>query len=178
VEDLKRKSKTCSKCKEEKPLDQFWKQTQNYNQSGVTSRCKACLIIANRARYHRDKDKIKVRQKDYRQRNKAAISARSKKWRTENQDKLLSARLKYHYGLSLVDYNQMLVEQNNRCFCCPKEYNGFKDPLHVDHCHTSGKVRRLLCKHCNMVLGAVKESKETLQNLIKYLERFNNEETV
>lgn len=47
------------------------------------------------------------------------------------------------------------------------------DVLHVDHCHTTGKIRGLLCHQCNVLLGASKDSITTLQNAIKYLGEYN-----
>src|SRR5687768_10579045 len=54
------------------------------------------------------------------------------------------------YGLSLLDFELILKEQCNKCAICAKEFEGRP---HVDHCHTSTKVRGLLCKHCNLALG-------------------------
>lgn len=43
--------------------------------------------------------------------------------------------------------------------------------LHIDHCHTTGKVRGVLCNGCNIALGGVEDNIETLRGLIKYLEQ-------
>lgn len=54
------------------------------------------------------------------------------------------------YGLSLKDYNKMLDEQSALCAIC-----SVKSKLVVDHCHTTGDVRGLLCHRCNSLLGAL-----------------------
>lgn len=78
------------------------------------------------------------------------------------------------YGLTEEDYNTLLTKQKYQCFSCNKEHGTFKnDRLFIDHCHTTGKVRGLLCQGCNFALGAVKDNIETLRNLIKYLEQVN-----
>ena len=80
----------------------------------------------------------------------------------------------YSYGLTEEDFNTLLKKQEYKCFCCSKEHKEHKsERLFVDHCHTTGKIRGLLCHHCNFALGAAKDNIETLKNLIKYLEQNN-----
>ena len=57
------------------------------------------------------------------------------------------------------------------CSMCHSE----KD-LVIDHCHNSGKVRGVLCRNCNMAIGLMKDSEDTLQNAINYLRSFNGTE--
>jgi hypothetical protein len=53
------------------------------------------------------------------------------------------------YNISLEEYNQMLLAQNNTCALCPKKHS-IKKPLHVDHSHEDPcVVRGLLCYVCN-----------------------------
>ena len=58
------------------------------------------------------------------------------------------------YGFSLVGFNKLLKRQNNLCAICrkPVKPTRFRH-LQVDHCHKTGKVRGLLCFHCNRCLG-------------------------
>jgi len=85
-----------------------------------------------------------------------------------------SAYLKRTYGITYDDYLRMLEEQQHRCAICPSE--GFTmDPKHklklvVDHCHTTGRVRGLLCHNCNRALGLLKDSRSSLERAIGYLE--------
>jgi hypothetical protein len=90
-------------------------------------------------------------------------------WQSKNQDKIKDTTLKRKYGISLVDYNKMLELQNNSCYVCKIKQKDFKKMLYVDHCHTTGDVRKLLCETCNLTLGKVKENIEILQNLIDYI---------
>ena len=75
--------------------------------------------------------------------------------------------LKRHYGLSLAEYESMLEEQNNCCLICDAE---FTETAHVDHCHTTGQVRGLLCPFCNRGLGHFRDDTELMQKAIAYLE--------
>jgi hypothetical protein len=85
-------------------------------------------------------------------------------------------QLKYLYGINLDEYNQMLVDQDNKCVGCEKTFGRIPGPwgdrteAFVDHCHYSGLVRALLCMKCNSILGFAKDSIATLKNLIKLLE--------
>lgn len=78
------------------------------------------------------------------------------------------------YGLTQEDFDTLLRKQEYKCFSCGKTHKDHKnDRLFVDHCHTTGKVRGLLCNNCNFALGAIKDNVDTLKNLIKYLEEAN-----
>ena len=72
------------------------------------------------------------------------------------------------YGLTIEEYNQMFVDQNGVCAIC-KEQSQNGTNLCVDHCHTTGKVRGLLCTGCNVGIGRLKDSVELLESAIGYL---------
>lgn len=78
-------------------------------------------------------------------------------------------RLVQEFGISLEDFKAMLEDQERKCPCCSKYLSGGRN-THVDHCHSSGKVRSLLCQLCNQALGLVREDTTTLNNMIEYLE--------
>src|SRR5690242_16430778 len=77
-----------------------------------------------------------------------------------------SKDLKRRYDLSLADYKQMIKDQDSRCAICGKTSN---KTLHVDHNHTTGKVRKLLCSSCNLMIGHAKENPYILQAAMNYL---------
>ena len=76
------------------------------------------------------------------------------------------SRLQLKYEITQEDYSRMYEEQEGRCKICGAK----KDLLHVDHCHKTGKVRGLLCEHCNPGLGYFKDNVEALRSAIAYLE--------
>lgn len=84
--------------------------------------------------------------------------------------------LKRYYGLSVAEYAEMFKAQDGKCAICRqpelgKDRYGNIRPLAVDHCHGSGRVRELLCYACNSMLGQARDSKETLQAAIAYLDK-------
>lgn len=78
----------------------------------------------------------------------------------------------------------MVLKQDNKCAICVKEETRKSrnsqetDSLCIDHFHTTGKVRALLCHSCNTALGKVNESKKILQNLMDYISIHNDEPEV
>ena len=68
------------------------------------------------------------------------------------------------YGITTLEYEKMLSDQNNKCKICQEEKK-----LFVDHNHETGIVRGLLCHHCNTMLGLAKDSPQTLEGAIAYL---------
>jgi hypothetical protein len=83
-------------------------------------------------------------------------------------------RLKSVFGITVEQYDEMLKSQNNSCAICERtEPTGYG--WHVDHCHTTGKVRGLLCSKCNQAIGLFDENLNSMKKAITYLEdRTNN----
>ncbi len=77
-------------------------------------------------------------------------------------------RRKYLFGISRPEYERLVVIQNNKCAICFRKPTR-KRSLHVDHCHRTGRIRGLLCTHCNAMLGMAKDSTLTLKTAIHYL---------
>ena len=95
----------------------------------------------------------------------------AKAWSAANPRGRANQRMR-KYGISIERYEQMLAEQNGVCAICGSSENGDKstDRFHVDHCHTTGIVRGLLCLSCNHGLGKFKDSVESLRSAVRYLE--------
>jgi hypothetical protein len=87
---------------------------------------------------------------------KAAEYARNKR----------KSKLKRKYGLTLDDFENILTEQGGGCSICKAVP---ERPLDIDHCHTTGHVRGLLCNKCNTGLGLFGDSPERLEAAAKYL---------
>ena len=74
------------------------------------------------------------------------------------------------HGITKEVYEEMVKQQNNKCFTCEEKY----DVLYIDHNHSTGTIRKLLCRNCNSALGLLKENINTIKNLKKYVENYGN----
>jgi len=100
---------------------------------------------------------------------------KAKKWHKENPEKRIARRLLSTYGLSIDDFNKMMDSCLHKCEICGYQEKGNYNMFPViDHCHTTGKVRGILCSNCNMALGKFKDSIALLSNAIAYLNRSIN----
>lgn len=78
-----------------------------------------------------------------------------------------SYRLKTCYGITLEQFNEMLVAQDGHCAICPQT-----DDLVVDHKHdATKKVRAILCRNCNTALGMLVDSPELCESAATYLRK-------
>jgi len=83
-----------------------------------------------------------------------------------------------NYGINNGQRKQILTEQNNKCKICSKEISftgqtqkgdNSKESAVLDHCHSTGNVRGVLCTPCNRALGLFKDSQDILNSAINYL---------
>jgi hypothetical protein len=181
--------KICSKCKKEKLKSEFNKSLSI--KDGLSYHCKECIhSYMNNYIRKRDAADPLLRKK----RNAVSIKCANKRYNSDHEfrQKCLAYRrkalanpiyrkkvatqtrrqnLKAIYNLSLEEYDQILVSQNNVCAICKEADNNIA--LGVDHNHANGKVRGLLCKQCNLMIGNAKEKIEIMGAAIKYLKRVN-----
>jgi len=126
------------------------------------------------------KTKRKAARKKYYEANKELIKERSKEYKKEyskkyyqlNKDKLKAPdKFLYYkrtYGLNKEGYDALLSEQSHKCGACTQEFTEDNVP-HVDHCHTTGKVRGLLCHKCNAGIGLLGDTQEGVLKALVYL---------
>jgi hypothetical protein len=130
----------CSRCEKAKPVTDF--ALMKGDRLARRKQCGEC----NAARRKRDSD-----------------NGATQKWKRANPQKVESARLRYRYGITIERRAEMAVEQGHRCACCRRERK-----LFVDHCHDTGRVRGLLCRHCNIALGLLDDSPLLVAQLLEY----------
>jgi hypothetical protein len=117
--------------------------------------------------------------KKYYQENKEEIKKNSieneigKKYYALNKVKMNKQgrvnRLKKYFGITVEQYNFILDKQNGCCNMCKKHHSEFKRALAVDHDHSTGLIRGLLCHSCNRGLGYLHDNIDTLINGIEHL---------
>ena len=99
-------------------------------------------------------------------------AAYQREWRKRNPDLARNHNLKKMFGLTLDRYNELLAAQGGVCSICeePEQAERYKY-LSVDHCHTTGKIRGLLCSNCNRGLGLFRENRKAFLNAAAYIEK-------
>ena len=132
--------KQCTSCGQIKPVTQFYKRKSRRDGEGLVPTCKPCTIKRNRERYHANPNEINDR------------------------------RAAKTYGTTLEHIQQMRTNADGICQCCGLPGEGHYKRLVIDHCHSTGKIRGLICAKCNTVLGLVKDRIEVLQNLQTFIE--------
>jgi hypothetical protein len=141
--------KLCSKCKTFKPETHF---VMDETRGRLKAWCKSCCAEKNR---------------EWRKSKPNYEKDRYQKTKIETRERHLIRK----YGVSLSDYELMLRSQGGVCAICgtteDTQHNGV---FHVDHCHSTGAVRGLLCRGCNHVLGHLKDDKSKLVAAIDYLD--------
>jgi hypothetical protein len=133
---------------------------------------------AQRRKYYQaHKDQIRERQKEYRkefyQRHKEVEKKAHAKWVNKNKERWKEWTTNFHleknYSITLKEYSELLDKQEGVCAICGSRPG--KRKLAVDHVHTSGIVRGLLCMKCNIGLGNFKEDINLLRKAIAYLRK-------
>jgi hypothetical protein len=117
-------------------------------------------FVQRKERYARDaayRARESARRRAYHRAHKHEISARRQ-----------GGHLKRRYGISRADYAALLARQGGVCAICGKPP---EKTLCVDHCHSTGKIRGLLCRKCNFGLGCYGEDQAALIAALAYLGR-------
>ena len=131
--------KRCTKCGEVRLITEFRRCAK-----GSEKRRSVCRLCNNAYRVAHEKTHKRKRCREY---------GKRKRW------------LKHQYGLTHEQYETMVHEQQRCCLICGKEPTKL---LVVDHNHTTGQIRGLLCTRCNTLVGYIERSSpETLTNIFK-----------
>ncbi len=138
-------------------------------------------IEKERARYKKYDEEHKEQKKEARQQRestpegRAKANARMREWRqTEtgrrsnfNQD------LKQRCGMTIEQYDEAYERQQGCCKICGSHHPQYSEGrLTVDHCHSGGHFRALLCGTCNAALGMFREDENILMSAINYVREF------
>ena len=77
--------------------------------------------------------------------------------------------MRWRYGLTKDQFDELFDSQGRCCAICKTKDKGPKD-WHIDHDHVTGKVRGVLCRHCNPMLGKAKDDPDILRRAADYLD--------
>ena len=93
----------------------------------------------------------------------------NRQWRQKNHRKK-RVYLCREYGLTIERYENLVAAQGGRCAICGAVTpGGGRHYLAIDHDHTSGKVRGLLCNNCNVGLGCFRDNPKVLRRAASYI---------
>jgi len=148
----------CVKCHWALPISEFRRDRNKKN--NLKSWCKRCAHIRT--------DNTRQRERELYKLNPESRKASGKRWRIKNPSRL-KERL-YRYNLTTEAYQTLMLKQGNKCAICGIPQIELKHSLHIDHCHTTGKIRGLLCGRCNWAIGLLKDNINILKSAVKYLE--------
>ena len=137
--------KTCTKCKESKPLTEFYRH--KHSSDGRAWSCKKC-----HQHYF-----LRFRKKTKKKRAK-------QDW---------ERHLKSNYGITGEMYKEMLTNQGGVCAICKSDNTGRRGAkrFSVDHCHNTGKVRGLLCHKCNRDISGFERLRNYADTVWEYLDK-------
>ena len=119
--------------------------------------------------WENNKEEQLEHKKKYYQNNKEEIKKKNARHYRDNIDQHRDYHLKRKFGIGLNEYNLLLESQDYGCVICGTKKPGGRGNFHVDHCHKTGRVRGLLCHHCNVSLGGFRDDPTLLYNAIDYL---------
>lgn len=139
-------TKTCSSCKTEKVLAEFYKRTER-GKLKLTCACKDCCNKAT---------------KRWRKNNSKRVKA------VATNGNLLKA-----FGITTEQKQQLVEKQNNCCYLCKQQLKTTKN-THVDHIDTDEGIiiRSILCSNCNTALGKFNEDHNLIRKASDYVEHF------
>ena len=137
--------KTCTKCRKDQRLERF--HVDRSTRDGLCRWCRDCVKASNAV------------------------------WQSKNKERASASRrvnhLKEKYDLTVPEYEKMLESQGGACAICelPElvKYKGKEKRLATDHDEATGKVRALLCAHCNIGIGNFFHDPTLLDSAAMYL---------
>ncbi len=162
--------KRCKKCGDRKPLTEFWRASAM--RDGYRNECKCCGRTVRRKHYEANRDTYIRKAQEWKRRNPERYAAQQflrRQARDRSQIRLERDQyLQRTYGLSLPEFEFLVAVQTGRCAICGKDDG---NRLHVDHDHSSGRVRGLLCDSCNRAMGLFHEDPARFEAAGRYLRR-------
>lgn len=181
-------TKVCRACEAEKEITDFHKKGEYPD--GRYPRCKIC--VKNKLYIPPEISSLLTSKKtcslccveklisEFNKRNNRldGLTSRCKKCinscpKNRSTDYIRNYDLNKSYGIGIEEYNIMLDAQNSCCKICDRHLTEVNDKhkknLCVDHCHTTGKIRGLLCDRCNRGLGFFHDNIDLLEKVVNYL---------
>lgn len=141
-------TKTCTICKEDKSITGYHKDSSRLD--GLYPYCKPCRKVFTSKSYY------------------------------DNPQRQRERAMKHNYGMTFDELKVKAEAQDYACEICSRDFKADFDSwnhrqVNIDHCHTTGAVRGILCQDCNHLLGRAHDDTKTLRAAIKYLTKYQGE---
>lgn len=181
---MKQDKRICRTCEQEKFPNEFYTDSR-YPKGDI--HCSECRRQKVRLWRIENKERAAEIGRKSRSRNPEAARKRANEWHAKNRerhlaymagrrkthaDQITSSKLKAAFGITLAEYLSMLEGQHSQCAICGKSPSQNKKRLAVDHCHSTNKIRGLLCSACNKAIGLFSDNIRHLQSAIQYLSKY------
>jgi len=154
-------------------LNIWYDTVMRYNKGNTAThkRCPKCGVKKERSEYWNDASRPD------------GITAYCKPCKTEVTNLHVSKNIGYYkdfwraydlkrkYKLTMDEFEAILKSQDYKCDICHTDLKSYSA---VDHDHETGNVRGILCRKCNLGLGGFKDNIASIENAIKYLEKYEN----
>jgi hypothetical protein len=158
--------KTRKMCGVSKPVADFY--ANKSGRDGLRPECKACNLATRRAKYLENPQPYIDRALNWQRENRERFLERQNSYAGTPSRKISNRKshLKRKYGLTLEAFDELLASQGGGCAIC-----GRPDADNVDHDHTTGRVRGILCFNCNIAIGQVEDDEDRLAAAMAYVAR-------
>lgn len=159
-------TKQCSGCLLKKPIEQFSINRSKKGTEYPHSRCNTCkAAYAHNRRHHgTPEEQASMRKAADRYQKSDKFKRHAKNWKLKNA-----------FGITIETFEAMRTAQKDRCDICKQPEKAVSRgkilSLAVDHDHSTGAVRKLLCARCNRMIGLAQDSQDLLLAAIDYLQR-------
>lgn len=112
------------------------------------------------------------KERSYYARNQARQKQNRQNWKKANPDKVRAINRRHKFGITKAEWDAQFEAQARRCAICLSEDSRSDKDWATDHCHSTGRLRAILCQPCNKMLGHSEDRPAVLRAAANYLETF------
>lgn len=132
------------------------------------AKCRECSRAYNRE-YRRLHPELRDRHRAYYAANKEHFCSMARRWKEQNAERVADCLYLRLYGITKARRDAMIAEQQGRCALCDQKP---LSTLHIDHDHQTGRVRRMLCRRCNHLLGTIEKNRNLVDRMFTYIREY------
>lgn len=114
-----------------------------------------------------NREKVRKTAREWRRKNKNSANQAARKWYRRFPERAKNWSLMKNHGITIDDFNKMFEAQGGKCKICDRKMK----KSCVDHDHSTGRIRDLLCHSCNIALGLLQDSADVARKAAEYLTR-------